>query len=85
MNKITCDILEKLVANSGYAITMDSLSERFSVSKRMIYNYCNEINDFLCSNSFDNTILIKKSSIAFIGNSEEGKKVFIVGGCKSSC
>ena len=52
MNKITCDIIEKLVANPGYAITMDSLSEKYAVSKRMIYNYCEEIEDFLTDNGF---------------------------------
>ena len=57
MNKITCDIIEKLVANPGYAITMDSLSEKYAVSKRMIYNYCEEIEDFLTDNGFKELIL----------------------------
>lgn len=75
MNKITCSITEKLVANSGYAITMDSLSEKYSVSKRMIYNYCNEINDFFRSNDCLDLIKIEKGSIAFTGNADDGKKI----------
>ena len=75
MNKITCDIIEKLVANPGYAITMDSLSEKYAVSKRMIYNYCEEIEDFLTDNGFKELILTKKGSIAFTGNTEDGKNV----------
>ncbi len=75
MNKITCSIIEKLVANSGYAITMDSLSEKYSVSKRMIYNYCDEINDFFHDNGCEELIRIKKGSIAFAGDAQDGKKV----------
>ncbi len=75
MNKITCNIIEKLVANSGYAITMDSLSEKYAVSKRMIYNYCNEIEDFFRGNDCDEMFTIKKGSIAFVGNGEDGKKI----------
>ncbi len=75
MNKITCNIIEKLVANSGYAITMDSLSEKYSVSKRMIYNYCDEISEFFADNGCENLIRIKKGSIAFAGSADDGKRV----------
>ncbi len=75
MNKITCSIVEKLVANSGYAITMDSLSEKYSVGKRMIYNYCDEISDFFHDNGCEELIRIKKGSIAFAGDVDDGKKV----------